>query len=55
MNLEVNDYKVLIGALQSISIKGSDARYISSLLVKLENLSNELEIKVQEEDTPKKK
>jgi hypothetical protein len=48
MNLEVNDYKVLIGALQSISIKGSDAVYIAGLIKKLENQVNKLEIETQE-------
>lgn len=48
MNLNINDYKVLIGALQSLSIKGSEANYFAGLINKLIKNANELEIKSQE-------
>ncbi len=48
MNLNINDYKVLIGALQSLSIKGSEAIYFAELINKLVNHANELETKSQE-------
>ena len=48
MELEINDYKVLIGAIQSVSIKGSDAVYIASLIKKLEDQVKKLEIEAQE-------
>lgn len=56
MELNINDYKVLLGALQSISIKGSDAVYIAGLMNKLQEQINKLEIESQEEiklDLPK--
>ena len=46
--LNLNDYKVLMGAIQSISIKGSDAIYMASLINKLQNQVNRLEIEAQE-------
>lgn len=48
MNLEINDYKVLLGAIENISIKGSNAVYIAGLIKKLENQVNKLEIETQE-------
>ena len=48
MELEINDYRVLIGAIQSISIKGSDAIYMASLLNKLQDQIKKLEIETQE-------
>lgn len=48
MNLEINDYKVLLGAIENISIKGSNAVYIAGLIKKLENQVNKLEIQTQE-------
>lgn len=48
MNLNINDYKVLIGALQSLSIKGSEAIYFAELINKLIKNANELEIKSKE-------
>lgn len=56
MELNINDYKVLLGALQSISIKGSDAVYIAGLMNKLQEQINKLETESQEEiklDLPK--
>ena len=64
MNLEINDYKVLLGAIENISIKGSNAIYIAGLIKKLETQVNKLEIETQEniklnlpelEKTPKSK
>lgn len=46
--LNLNDYKVLMGAIQSVSIKGSDAIYMASLINKLQNQVNRLEIEAQE-------
>ena len=54
--LNLNDYKVLIGAIQSVSIKGSDAIYMASLINKLNDQVNRLEIETQENiklDLPK--
>lgn len=48
MNLEINDYKVLLGAIENISIKGSNAVYIAGLIKKLETQVNKLEIETQE-------
>ena len=48
MNLEINDYKVLLGAIENISIKGSNAVYIAGLIKKLETQVNKLEIDTQE-------
>ena len=48
MNLNINDYKVLIGALQSLSIKGSEAIYFAELINKLIKNANELEKKSKE-------
>ena len=48
MNLEINDYKVLLGAIENISIKGSNAVYIAGLIKKLETQVNKLEIQTQE-------
>lgn len=56
MELNINDYKVLLGALLNISIKGSDAAYITGLINKLQEQINKLEIESQEEiklDLPK--
>ena len=55
MKLEINDLKVLKGALESISIKGKDAKYISGLIDKLENQVNEQEIELQEKSPTKSK
>ena len=48
MNLEINDYKVLLNAIENISIKGSNAVYIAGLIKKLETQVNKLEIQTQE-------
>ena len=56
MELNINDYRVLIGAVQSLNIKGSDAIYMASLLNKLNDQVNRLEIESQEGenfDSPK--
>tara|TARA_R110001592_G_scaffold306324_2_gene579263 strand:+ start:62 stop:229 length:168 start_codon:yes stop_codon:yes gene_type:complete len=55
MKLEINDLNVLKGALESISIKGKDAKYISGLIDKLENLTNKQEIELQEKSPTKSK
>lgn len=48
MNLEINDYKVLLGAIENITIKGSNAVYLAGLIKKLETHVNKLEIESQE-------
>lgn len=48
MKLNINDYRVLIGAIQSLSIKGSEAIYMASLINKLRDQVNRLEIEAQE-------
>lgn len=48
MELNINDYRVLIGAVQSLNIKGSDAIYMASLLNKLQDQVSRLEIESQE-------
>jgi hypothetical protein len=56
MELNINDYRVLIGAVQSLNIKGSDAIYMASLLNKLQDQVSRLEIESQEGkdfDSPK--
>ena len=55
MNLNINDYKVLIGALQSLSIKGSEAIYFAELINKLIKHANELEKEAKEEKPSKNK
>mgnify|MGYP003663960887 CR=1 FL=1 len=55
MKLEINDLNVLKGALESISIKGKDAKYISGLIDKLENLTKKQEIELQEKSPTKSK
>jgi hypothetical protein len=56
MELNINDYRVLIGAVQSLNIKGSDAIYMASLINKLSDQVSRLEIESQEGedlDSPK--
>lgn len=48
MELNINDYRVLIGAVQSLNIKGSDAIYMASLINKLQDQVSRLEIESQE-------
>jgi|TARA_B110000977_G_C10800079_1_gene385937 hypothetical protein len=56
MDLKINDYKVLLNAIENISIKGSNAIYIAGLINKITSHIQQLEIESQEEinlDLPK--
>tara|TARA_B110001450_G_scaffold9817_2_gene9730 strand:- start:16373 stop:16561 length:189 start_codon:yes stop_codon:yes gene_type:complete len=56
MDLKINDYKVLLNAIENISIKGSNAIYIAGLINKIASHIQQLEIESQEEinlDLPK--
>lgn len=48
MDLKINDYKVLLNAIENISIKGSNAIYIASLINKITSHIKQLEIESQE-------